>query len=297
MGRGAAKWLAPHEVAATLRILSEAYAGWNRHHTPHLAAALSFYLAFSLAPLLVIAIAIASLVIGRQHAAQDVLGPLSTFVGSSGARFLTNLVNGLSRPAPNIVAASVGIAALVLGASGAFTQLQDALNIVFDTHGRPATVWRIFQIRFLSFFMALLIALVLIGVQLFNALLAGYARIFGQTEHGSGGWLEAAGIATSFVVIGLLFSALFRYVPDERVPWRDALPGGFFTSALFVIGQVALSLYVGHTVLSSIHGAAAAGLIILTWLYYSSSVVFFGAEFTRAYANSRQQELPTMEEA
>ncbi|MBV8222733.1 MAG: YihY/virulence factor BrkB family protein [Candidatus Eremiobacteraeota bacterium] len=286
--------MAPHEVIATLRILHEAYAGWNRHHTPHLAAALSFYLAFSLAPLLVIAIAIASIAIGRQHAVQDVLGPLSLLVGTSGARFLTNLVNGLSRPAPNIVAASVGIAALVLGASGAFTQLQDALNIVFDTHGRPATVWRIFQVRFLSFFMALTIGFVLIGLELFNALVAGYARIFGQVSQG-GGWLESAGILASFVVVGFLFAALFRYVPDVRVPWRDALPGGYFTAALFLLGQIGLSLYVGHTVFSSIHGAAAAGLIILTWLYYSSSVVFFGAEFTRAYANSRQQELPALE--
>ncbi|MBV8171701.1 MAG: YihY/virulence factor BrkB family protein [Candidatus Eremiobacteraeota bacterium] len=275
-----------------MTVLREAYQGWNRHHTPHLAAALSFYLAFSLAPLLVIAIAIAGLVLGRQHAAQDVLAPLSAFVGPSGARFLTNLVNGLSKPAPNIIAAAAGIVALVLGASGAFIQLQDALNIVFDAQAQGSSVWRAFQVRFVGFFMVLAIGLVLLAMQILNAGLAGYLALAGQLAPGAvrGGFLSAVGLALSFAVIGVLFALLFRYVPHQRIDWRDALIGGAFTAALFVFGQWAVSMYVAHTALRSIHGAAAAALIIMTWLYYSSTVVFFGAEFTRAFAHQRRQQ-------
>jgi len=281
----------PHEVAHTLTVLREAYQGWNRHHTPHLAAALSFYLAFSLAPLLVIAIAIAGIILGRQHAAQDVLGPLSAFVGPSGARFVTNLVNGLSKPAPNIIAATLGILALIVGASGAFIQLQDALNIVFDTEPRGSSIWRVFRIRFVGFFMVLAIGLVLLAIQLLNAALAGYVALAGQVAPGAvkGGLLGGLGLAISFAVIALLFALLFHYVPFQRVTWRDAVVGGLFTGGLFVFGQWAVSMYVAHTALRSIHGAAAAALIIMTWLYYSSAVTFFGAEFTRAYAHQRRQ--------
>lgn len=280
-----------NEVRRTLTVLREAWEGWNRHHTPHLAAALSFYLAFSLAPLLVIAIAITGLVIGPKLAAQDVLGPLAAFIGTSGARFLGNLVNGLSRPAPNIVAASLGIAALIFGASGAFTQLQDALNIVFDAQARSANVWRIFQVRFLGFFMALVIGMLVLALQLLNAFLSAFAR--GTPDVIRIGLVETAGVLLSLLVISGVFTLLFRYVPDARVAWRDALVGGLCTGLLFLLGQWGVSVYVGYSALGSIHGAAAAALIILTWLYYSSAVVFFGAELTRAYALHRsQRDLP-----
>jgi membrane protein len=277
-----------------LTVLREAWQGWNRHHTPHLAAALSFYLALSLAPLLVIAIAITGLVIGPRLATQDVLGPLNAFIGTSGARFLGNLVSGLTRPAPNVIAATLGIAALIFGASGAFIQLQDALNIVFDAQTRAPNVWRIFQVRFLGFLMALIIGMLVLGLQLLNAFVAAFAA--GPADPVRGGFFAAAEALVSLAVIGALFAVLFRYVPDTRIAWRNALVGGLFTAFLFLLGQWALSMYVGHSALRSIHGAAAAALIILTWLYYSSSVVFLGAEFTRAYAlHRRQNDLPGLE--
>jgi len=251
-------------------------------------------LALSLAPLLVIAIAITGLIIGPRLATQDVLGPLNAFIGTSGARFLGNLVSGLTRPAPNLVAASVGVTALILGASGAFIQLQDALNIVFDAKTRPANVWRIFQVRFLGFLMALIIGMLVLGLQLLNAFVAAFAA--GPPDPVRSGVFAVAGAVGSLVIIGALFALLFRYVPDTRIAWRNALVGGLLTAFLFLLGQWALSMYVGHSALRSIHGAAAAGLIILTWLYYSSSVVFFGAEVTRAYAlHRRQSDLPGLE--
>lgn len=272
-----------------LTVLREAYEGSQRHHTPHLAAALSFYLAFSLAPLLVIAIALAGLVLGPRAATTDILGPLHDFFGPSGARFLTNLVTGLSKPASNILAAAVGVAALIFGASGAFTQLHDALNIVFDASQRPANFWRLIQVRTVSFGMVVLIGLLLLVVQILNAALAASVGLKAQAgiAHTQSASVNTVEALASLLLVSVLFAALFHFVPEVEIAWRDALVGGLLTGLLFMLGQVLLSIYVSHSAFSSIHGAAAAALIIMTWLYYSSQVVFFGAEFTRAYAAAR----------
>lgn len=248
--------------------------------------------------MLVIAIAVTGLLIGQKHAAQEVLGPLSTFVGPSGARFLTHLVTELSRPAPNIIAATVGLIALLFGASGAFAQLQDALSVVFDAKTERLGLGRRFVVRFLAFLMVLIIGLLLIAMQIFNAVLVNRTAVIGHSGGSplASSAVESAGLIASIAVIGALFAALFHFVPGARLQWRDALAGGLFTAVLFVIGQWGVSVFIGLSALRSIHGVAAAGLIVLTWLYYSAAVVFFGAEFTRAYAHRRPQgELPALE--
>lgn len=275
-----------------LTVLREAYAGWQRHHTAHLAAALSFYLAFSLAPLLVIAIAIAGLVLGQRAATQDVLGPLTDYLGPSGARFLSRLVTGLSQPTHNVVAGGIGVAALFVGASGAFAMLHDTLNIVFDSPRRESGVWQLVRVRSVSFIMVLIIGLLLLATQIVNAALAANAGLVqqGAHPHAPSEPVQIVGFLASLALMTGLFAALFRYVPDVSVSWRDALVGGALTGLLFMLGQWGLSIYIHHSAFSSIHGAAAAALIIMTWLYYSSQVVFFGAEFTRAFAFGRRQE-------
>jgi len=281
-----------------LSVLREAYAGWQRHHTAHLAAALSFYLAFSLAPLLVIAIAIAGVVLGQRAATQDVLGPLTDYVGPSAARFLTRLVAGLSQPTHNVVAGGIGLVALLVGASGAFAMLHDTLNIVFDSPRRPAGVWQLVQVRSFSFVMVLAIGLLLLTTQIVNAALAANAGLVQQGAHAHAPSLpvQLLGFAASLALMTGLFAALFRFVPDVLVGWRDALVGGGLTAVLFLLGQWGLSVYIHHSAFNSIHGAAAAALIIMTWLYYSSQCVFFGAEFTRAYSFAHKHEALPLEQ-
>ena len=275
-----------------LTVLREAFAGWQRHRTAHLAAALSFYLAFSLAPLLGIAIAIGGLVLGQRAATQDVLGPLGDYIGPSGARFLGRLVTGLNQPSPNIITATIGTAALFAGASAAFATLNDTLNIVFDAPRRHGGIWQLVQVRAVAFIIALAVGLLLLAAQIINAALAANAGLVqqGAHPHALTPFGAVTGSALSLGLMTALFAALFYYVPDARVPGRYALVGGFVTALLFMLGQGLLSLYIRHSAFSSIHGAAAAALIIMTWLYYSSQVVFFGAEFTRAYAQARTQE-------
>lgn len=171
--------------------------------------------------------------------------------------------------------------------------LHDTLNIVFDSPRRPTHVWQLVQVRAVSFVMVLAIGLLLLATQVFNAALAANAGLVqqGAHTHVRSPVVESLGFVASLALMTGLFALLFRYVPDTPVVWRDALVGGLLTAVLFLLGQWLLSGYIRHSAFSSIHGAAAAALIIMTWLYYSSQAVFFGAEFTRAYAFSRRQEI------
>ena len=273
-------------MAAPIALLREAYAGWQRHNTAHLAAALAFYWAFSLAPLLVIAIAAAGLVLGPKVATEDVLGPVRDLLGTSGARFVTSLIGNVNRPAPNIVAAAIGAIALIFGASGAFIQLHAALNIIFDAKRRPSGFAYMVRVRFFSFLMVTLIGALLLASQIFDATLAAAAT---QAHQPAWGFTRGVIFTASCVVITILFAALFKLIPEVIIAWRDALVGGMFTAALFLLGQWLLSMYVRYAALHAVRGAAAAGLIVMTWLYYLALVVFFGAELTRAYAFGREQ--------
>lgn len=265
-------------------LLREAYAGWQRHHTANLAAALAFYWAFSLAPLLVIAIAAAGLLLGPKVATQDVLAPVHDFLGTSGTRFVTSLVANVNRPASNIAAATIGTIALIFGASGAFIQLHAALNIILEAKRRPSGFGYMVRVRFFSFLMVTLIGALLLASQIADATLATAA-----TPTHLPAWLGMRVVifVGSFVVITILFAALFRFIPERRIAWPDALPGGMFTAALFLLGQWLLSMYVHYAAFHAVRGAAAAALIVMSWLYYLALMVFLGAEFTRAYAFGR----------
>jgi len=271
-------------VVSLRALLREAYAGWQRHHTANLAAALAFYWAFSLAPLLVIAIAAAGLLLGPKVATQDVLAPVHDFLGTSGTRFVTSLVANVNRPASNIAAATIGTIALIFGASGAFIQLHAALNIILEAKRRPSGFGYMVRVRFFSFLMVTLIGALLLASQIADATLATAA-----TPTHLPAWLGMRVVifVGSFVVITILFAALFRFIPERRIAWPDALPGGMFTAALFLLGQWLLSMYVHYAAFHAVRGAAAAALIVMSWLYYLALMVFLGAEFTRAYAFGR----------
>lgn len=273
-------------MTTPIALLREAYAGWQRHHTANLAAALAFYWAFSLAPLLVIAIAAAGFVLGPKAATQDVLGPVRDFLGTSGARFVTSLIANVNRPAPNIAAAAIGTIALIFGASGAFMQLHAALNIIFEAKRRPSGFAYMVRVRFFAFLMVTLIGALLLASQIANATLATAASLAHQPASVG---TRVLIFAASFVTISILFASLFKFIPEASIAWREALIGGMFTSALFLLGQWLLSLYVRYAAFHAVRGAAAAGLIVMSWLYYLALMVFFGAELTRAYAFGRNR--------
>ena len=259
---------------------------WKDDNCARLGAALSFYTVFSLAPLLLIAISIAGLVLGRDAARIGIVDQIRGMVGSDAARSVEIMVDAPGKPATNGAALAVGIVVLLLGASGVFGQLQDALNVIWEAPTRQGrTIPRMLRDRFLSFAMVLgsgflLLASLVVGAAL-TALNDSVATIVSIDPV----LLRIIHLIVSFVVTTLLFAMIFKVLPDVGIEWNDVWIGAAMTSLLFSVGKVLIGLYLGTSNITSAYGAPGSLLILLMWTYYSAQILLFGAEFTQVYAN------------
>ncbi|MDB5104938.1 MAG: ribonuclease [Fibrobacteres bacterium] len=259
---------------------------WSGDKASRLAAALSYYTIFSIAPLLVIAIAVAGLAFGKEAASNQVFGQIRGFVGDSGAQAIQSMVASAGHKGAGITATLLGIVTLLLGASGAIGQLQDALNTIWEVKPKPGQgVWGFLRTRFLSFSMVLVIAFMLLVSLVISAGLAGLSGYLERILSVPAIALHAINFAVSMVVTGLLFSLIYKVLPDVKMRWKDVWIGGLVTALLFTLGHFLIGLYLGKSSVSSAYGAAGSLVIILIWIYYSSQILFYGAEFTKAYAN------------
>ena len=274
----------PITLRSLREVLARAWSGWNEINAPRLGAALAFYTLWAIAPLLMVFLAIAGLVVGRE-AAQHQLGvQLENFAGGSG-RALESLLAHAARPSHNVVAAAVGFAILILGASGVFAELHDSLNLVWGIRNPEGTgLLGVVITRFLGFLMVLGIGLLLLvslavttGISMAGHFFARYLPI-------SGGVLYAANTAISLSIVTLLFALLFRLVPQTPIEWGDVWIGAAVTSVLFTAGKFLIGLYLGTFGVNSAYGAASSLVIFIIWVYYSAQILFLGAEFTRAFA-------------
>lgn len=251
-----------------------------------LGAAVAFFSMFSITPLLLILTAILGIVFADGDARLELQRGLSRFVDSDVANTLIDLADESTNKKGAGLAAISGFVVLLFGASGVFGQLQDALNSIWSVKARPGKSWlHLIKKRLLSFGMILVIGfLLLVSLSLSTALSA------------LGDWLAAnfavpvslassINIIGSILMIGVLFAMIFRVLPDARVPWRDVWVGALATAALFAIGKFILAWYLGRESTTSAYGAAGAFVLVLLWVYYSSLILFFGAELTRAHAN------------
>jgi membrane protein len=272
-----------HSLAELLRAT---FCEWKEDHCAQLGAALAFYSVFSLTPLLMIAIAIAGLVFGRDAARNGVVEQIRALVGMEAARSIEMMVDASTRPATNKVALAVGIVMLLVGASGVFGQLQDALNVIWEAptrKGRP--LLRMLQDRFLSFTMVLgsgfLLLVSLVISAALTALNDSVARIVSIDPL----LLQVLHLIVSFAVTSLLFAMIFKVLPDISIGWNEVWIGAAVTSLLFSIGKVLIGLYLGESGIASVYGAVGSLLILLLWTYYSAQILLFGAEFTQVCAN------------
>jgi membrane protein len=276
MKAGAKRWF---------ELFKNAGVDWSNDKAPQLGAALAFYTIFSLAPLLTIVIAIASLWFSG-NASGQIFHQLGSVIGMDKAESLQKmLVQSPSERSSGILTTiSAGIM-LILGAAGVFTQLQDALNAVWEVKAKPGQgIMGFIRHRLLSFAMVLGIAFLLLVSLLLSTAMAAIGRYFSQMM-GDASWLfELLNNVVSFGLISLLFAMMFKYVPDVEVGWRDVWFGGIFTAALFTVGKFGLGMYLGKSSVVSTYKAAGALLIVLLWVYYSAQILFFGAELTQAYA-------------
>lgn len=271
-------------IASAFDLLKDAARASSEDKVPMMGAALAYYTAFSIAPLLVIAIGVVGIVFG-ESGGDSVFETVRGLVGEKAAHAVRAMVEAAAgRPRAGVVATAVGIAALLLGASGVFGQLQEALNVIWKAKLRPDAGWAVtLGRRLLSFGMVGVIAFLLLASFLVSAVIAAAGKLFiGLLPGGEAVW-QAVNLAVSLGVTSALFALIYKALPEVRLLWRDALVGGFFTSVLFSLGQLALGLYLGKSGVASAYGAAGSVIVFLLWVYYSSQIVLFGAELTRAY--------------
>lgn len=271
-------------IASAAALVKAAARAASEDRVPMMGAALAYYAVFSIAPLLVIVIGVAGVVFG-QGGGEGVLEAVRGHVGESGDRAVRAMVAGVSsRPRAGAAAAAAGFAVMLVGASGVFGQLQEALNVIWKAELGPGAGWGVAaRRRLLSFGMVGAAALVLLVSLVVGAGLSAAGTVVGGVLPGGEAAWQAVNLAVSVGVTSALFAMIFKALPDVRLPWRDALLGGFWTSVLFSLGELAIGLYIGRSGVASAYGAAGSVVALLLWVYYSSQIVLFGAELTRAY--------------
>jgi membrane protein len=260
---------------------------WWDDNALRLSAALSYYTLFSLAPLLTIAIAIAGLVVDEKMVREKVLGQSQGLIGKPGADAIANMLESAGQPVQSTVATVVGLVTLVIVSTGMFSELQDALNLIWRTKPKKSdALWDALKTRILSFILVVGTGVLLLASLLMGTFLTALGKFVFQAAPWPQVMLILVDVAVSLPMITLLFALLFKVLPDGYIAWRDVWLGAVVTGTLFIVGEWAIGLYLGSTAMTSMYGAAASLMVILAWVYYSALIFFLGAEFTCVYANA-----------
>jgi membrane protein len=281
-------------------LLKLAYQGWSEDDASRLSAALAYYTIFSLAPLLIIVIAITGLIWEASAVRAQILSQVQGLVGTEGADFIANLITNPGSPGEGVVALLIGIITLLFGALGVFNQLHTSLNVIWNVKeekpkGFLQAVKKIVIDRFLSFAMILGIGFLLLVSLVITAGLSAAQETIGNAFPLSGFIWQIVNLAISIGVITILFALMFKFLPDIEVAWGDVWIGGLITALLFSLGKTAIGIYLGNSAVSSTFGAAGSLVLLLLWIYYSAQILFFGAEFTQVYANTYAPKLAPQE--
>jgi membrane protein len=261
---------------------------WISDKAPQLGAALAYYTVFSLAPLILILLAIVGLIFRHDPggAWDRMVEQMSYFLDKSAIQVVRDIAQNASHPSKGITATIIGIALAIFGASGVFGQLQDALNTVWGVKPKPGSGFREFlRARFLSFGMVAGVCFLLLVSLVVEALLKAFSHSVAATIPGGSGVALAVYFVFDLVVVGFLFAMIFKFLPDVKIQWRDVWIGGALTAVFFLIGKWALGLYLGSGAAASAYGAASSLITLLLWIYYSAQILLFGAEFTQVYAD------------
>jgi membrane protein len=281
-----AKRRKPFQFKDFFGLLKKTFDEWNEDKAPRLGAALSFYTIFSLAPLLIIVIAIAGLAFGQEAAQGKIDEQIRGLVGAQGADLIQTMIESARKPQEGILASVIGFATLLLGGLGAFGQLQDALNTIWEVAPKPGRGLKgIIQDRLASSGLVLGIGFLLMVSLVVSAGLSALGNFVTNSLGGLTLVAQALNVLISFVVITLLFALIFKFLPDVKIAWRDVWIGAALTSVFFNVGKSAIGFYLGSSSVASTYGAAGSLIILLLWVYYSAQILLFGAEFTQVYAN------------
>lgn len=267
-------------------VLKSSFRSFIEDNAFKLSASLSYYTVFSLGPLLIIIISLAGVFYGKEAVQGEIYNQINGLVGSEAAEQIQHIIANIQQTEQGMLAAIIGAAVLILGATGVFIEMQDSINYIWSVKAKPKKGWLKFIMnRVLSFslivsmgFILLVSLIVSAFIEILNKQLARYlpqATVY---------LVYLLNIAVILLVISLLFAVIFKVLPDASIRWKDAFRGALFTALLFIIGKFAIGFYLGRANMGLTYGAAASIVVILTWVYYSALILYFGAEFTKMYA-------------
>jgi membrane protein len=259
---------------------------WSTYRIPQLGASLAFYTALSIAPLLIISLAIGALAFGDKAAKGEVAAQMKSLVGDQGAQAVQQVIKSADQPRAGTAAAVLGLVMLFFGASGVFSELQQSLNIIWEVKPEAGRgLVRIIRDRFFSFVMVLGVAFLLLVSLVLSAVLSSLGKFVSGLPP-SVSWLaQLLNIAVSFGVITLLFAMIFKVLPDAKIAWRQVWLGAVLTALLFTIGKFFIGLYLGQSSMASSYGVAGSFVVLLVWVYYSSQILYLGAAITKVVAD------------
>ena len=264
-----------------------AVSAWSSDYAPSMGAALSYYTIFSIAPLLLIVISIAGLVYGDDAARGAVFYQVRGMMGDSAAVALQELLACVHKPAQSVVAATVGLLLLIVGATSVFGELQSALDRIWRTpeQAKKGGLWQLLRTRLVSFAMIIGIGILLIASLFASAALAFLENWWGTLFGAQALVASTLNILLSYLIVMVMFAMIYKIMPRVRIAWRDVWTGAVMTGVLFTIGKYIIGLYIGKSGISSTFGAAGSLVVILLWVYYSAQIFLLGAEFTWVYAH------------
>jgi membrane protein len=274
-------------IADSFSLLKQTVSEWLEDQVPQLGAALAYYTVFSLAPLVLLLLAIVGFIFHNDPAGawRKMTEQMSYFLDKSAVDVVANIAQTASQPNKGMTATIIGILLALFGASGVFGQLQNALNTIWGVKAKPgAGIVGFIRSRFLSFAMVAGVCFLLLVSLVFESLLKGFSHYIQAIF--PGGIVIALVVYSIFdlAVVILLFALIFKYLPDVKIQWRDVWIGALMTAIFFAIGKWVLGLYLGSGAAASAYGAASSLITLLLWIYYSSQILLFGAEFTQVYA-------------
>jgi membrane protein len=286
------------DIKGLTSLFSKSFDDWSRHNAPRMGAALAFYTVASISPLVILVLGIASLVFNKNAAEAHLLDEVQSLVGPQARESIRTILIHSHHTFSGVLSTIVGVIVLFLGASGVFQELRQDLNNIWESEAKVAAGIRgLLRERVLSFGMVLSLGFVLIVSLLVSAALAAIGTYFSGLLPVPPFVLEMINFVVSFVGIAFLFACILKYVPAAPVAWRDVRVGAIVTAFLFVLGKWALGIYLGKSSPGSPFGAAGSLVVLVSWVYYSAQIFYFGAEFTHVHSLANRGKLEEMPKA
>ncbi|HKQ26254.1 MAG TPA: YihY/virulence factor BrkB family protein [Burkholderiales bacterium] len=278
------------------QLANTALKNWMNDYAPSMGAALAYYTVFSIAPLLIIVIAVAALIFGQDAAQAAIMDQARGMIGENGAKAIEGMLASAQKPKQGMIASSLGVLLLFIGATSVLAELESNLNRIWKVEpDKRSGIWHFIRTRLLSIGMVLAIGFLLIVSLVVSAAIAAWGKYWGDWFGGMETLLHVTNFVVSVGIVTVLFAIIYKFMPQVAIRWRDVWIGALVTSLLFSFGKFLIGLYIGKSGVESSYGAAGALAVLLVWVYYSAQIFLLGAEFTKVYAEShgsRKNEKP-----